>query len=82
MVQGDFDEFDLILAMDKAVYRAIVKYFKDRKDKTKIQLFRQYDPEGVGSGNIHNPYYSNNYTEVYEIIERTCKNLIKLQDAG
>ncbi|CAL5979215.1 Low_molecular weight protein-tyrosine-phosphatase [Hexamita inflata] len=76
----DYDEYDLILAMDKSNYFAILKQLGKQKISDaaqKVKLFRDFDPKG--KGNVMNPYGGEQikYTQVFQIIERTCKNIIQ-----
>ncbi|CAL6076801.1 Low_molecular weight protein-tyrosine-phosphatase [Hexamita inflata] len=73
----DFNNFDLILAMDEDIYEYLINAGKQHKDK--IFMFRDFDP--LGKGDVINPwgYEQNVYTEVFHIIDRTCDNIIKIQ---
>ena len=43
-------------------------------------MFRDYDPNG--KGDVPDPYYSGSFGGVYNIIYRTCINLIAHAKAG
>ena len=36
-------------------------------------MLRDFDPQG--KGNVPDPYYENNFEEVFEIIYRSCEKL-------
>jgi protein-tyrosine phosphatase len=76
---ADLTRFDLILAMDNFNLLSL----KDKMTElgldsisNKVELFRNYDPEG--NGNVPDPYYDGveAFENVYVILERTVKNLI------
>ena len=73
----DLNDFDLILAMDSTNMQNILK-LKDNTaaDTADIKMFRSYDPEG--GTDVPDPYYGglSGFSDVYEIVERTCKNLL------
>lgn len=76
----DYDQFDLILAMDQENYVDIMDAIKGKDPNGKVRMFRSFDPEGPGD--VPDPYYSGNFAEVYDIIERACKNIISLYCDG
>lgn len=70
---SDYDEFDLILAMDKSNFQDIIKEI-GKRDRSKIRMFRDYDPEG--KGDVPDPYYCGRFELVYSIVERTCRSIL------
>lgn len=72
----DFDEFDLILAMDSDNYRNILTLAKSNTHP-KVKLMREFDP--MGKGNVPDPYYGGlqEFQEVYDILNRSMKNLLR-----
>lgn len=67
----DIDEFDYILAMDNSNYRNILKVIDNPQHHAKVQLMRDYDPEGRGE--VPDPYYGGErgFQEVFDILDRT-----------
>ncbi|PID29044.1 MAG: protein tyrosine phosphatase [Candidatus Cloacimonadota bacterium] len=77
--KNDFEYFDLILPMDLANYDNLKKK-SDRKFHEKIKMFRSFDPKTQNpSAEVPDPYFGdqNGFANVYETVERTCKNLLK-----
>lgn len=74
---GDFDDFDLILAMDEDNYESLLSIVTDEQ-KSKVKMFRDFDPEG--GGNVPDPYHGkvDGFEIVYNICYRTCKSLISI----
>jgi protein-tyrosine phosphatase len=72
----DLDAFDYILAMDSSNFRNIHLILKDEKHKPKIQMMRDYDPQG--KGDVPDPYYGGekNFQEVFEILDRTMDGFL------
>ena len=76
---SDLEEYDIILAMDKSNLYHIKELAKGKiKKKAKIRLFREYDPQ-KDSKEVPDPYYGgpDGFSNVYEIVERTCSNLLQ-----
>ena len=73
---SDYEKFDLICAMDESNKSDILSELKGKDPLKKIHLFRDFDPEGTGE--TPDPYYDNRYDIVFDIVDRTVKNMIKL----
>ncbi len=75
----DFEYYDLILAMDLSNLDTLLHECK--KDyRHKVKLFRTYDPETDDTNaEVPDPYYDSEkgFSNVYNIVERTCKNLLQ-----
>ena len=74
----DFDNFDLILAMDKDNYQNLENLaFKHGKSTSNLKLMREFDsiPEDM---NVPDPYYGGDvgFENVYQIVLRSCENLL------
>lgn len=73
---GDFDRFDLIVAMDRsneADLRALAPT-PDAADK--VVVLRDFDPEG-GQGDVPDPYLGEDgFDEVLDVIESSCRGLL------
>ena len=70
----DLQTCDHILAMDRNNLRSIQSAAASPKQKSKVQLFRCHDPEGIGD--VPDPYYDGRFELVFEIVERTAKSLL------
>ena len=71
---ADFDEFDLIVAMDRSNHEHLVALAGG--DETKVRLLRGYG--GDADPDVPDPYFGGNdgFEEVLDIIERNCSLLL------
>jgi protein-tyrosine phosphatase len=86
----DIEDFDLILAMDRANLRDL-KALAGGEAAEKVHLLREFDP-GVGgppfSGaadlDVPDPYYgaSGGFEEVFDLVEAACRGLLDEIRAG
>jgi protein-tyrosine phosphatase len=68
---SDFDEFDLILVMDKHNFADIQALARNNFDRQKVRLL-------LGDRNVPDPYYDDDqFAPVYTLIEGGCKQIIK-----
>jgi protein-tyrosine phosphatase len=75
--EGDFESFDLLVAMDRSNLDALRRLAPDEEARARVSLLREY-----GDGAAHDvpdPYYggSEGFTEVVEIVERNCRALLE-----
>jgi protein-tyrosine phosphatase len=73
--QGDFDGFDLLIAMDRQNEHDLLALARSDADKAKVRLLRSYDD---GELDVPDPYYGgeDGFDEVVEIVERSCRALL------
>jgi len=75
-----FDEFDLILAMDRDNVAAAQAFAPGPDGAAKLRLLREYDPLAVAAGelDVPDPYYGgeDGFEEVLDMVERACDGLI------
>jgi protein-tyrosine phosphatase len=76
VTRGDFDRFDLIVAMD-STNLATLERLAPSAHRGKIRLFREFDPES-GGGDVPDPYYGgpDGFEEVLDIVTRTARALL------
>jgi protein-tyrosine phosphatase len=74
----DFEDFDLILAMDRSNLNNLYRLARGTSGEDKIQLFRDYDPDTRDGKEVPDPYYggSKGFDLVYDMVDRTCRNLL------
>jgi len=74
--RSHFREFDYIMAMDKSNYRDLMFKAETEEEKSRIYLFRDFDPEGTGD--VPDPWYGGPqvFETVLDLVERTCENII------
>jgi protein-tyrosine phosphatase len=86
---ADFEDFDLVLAMDRANLRDLVA-LAGGDAGGRIRLLREFDP-GVGgpssSGgdlDVPDPYYgaSGGFEEVFDLVDAACRGLLEEIRAG
>jgi protein-tyrosine phosphatase len=69
--QSDFDEFDLILVMDKSNFSDVLAMAPSPQAAAKIKLL-------LGNKEVPDPYYDDTLFEpVFDLIENGCKDIIK-----
>jgi protein-tyrosine phosphatase len=67
----DFDEFDLILVMDKSNLKNILSMARNAQDAAKVRLL-------LGDKEVPDPYYDDTQFEpVFKMIEAGCKKIIE-----
>ena len=83
----DFQDFDLILAMDGSNLRNILRLAQSDADRSRVHLLRDFDPTARPGSDVPDPYYGgeNGFAEVFDICERACQGLLaevqkRLQD--
>ncbi|MFK7848465.1 MAG: low molecular weight protein-tyrosine-phosphatase [Rhodothermales bacterium] len=74
---GDFDEYDLILVMDKDNLHNVKQMDPAGKHEAKVKLFRSFDPE-PGDMQVPDPYYGGprGFDDVYQMVDRTSGALL------
>ena len=76
----DFEQFDLLLAMDADNQRELLALAPDTAARGKVRLLREFDPDAVAAGDLEigDPYYSgpDGFALVYDQIEAACRGLL------
>ncbi len=68
---SDFDDFDLIFAMDRQNMRDILAQARNQQDTQKVKLL-------LNDKEVPDPYFDDTRFEpVFELIEGACKDVIK-----
>jgi protein-tyrosine phosphatase len=77
---ADFDDFDLLLAMDRDNARELLARAPDREARAKVRLLREYDLAAVAAGDLDvpDPYYGGAYgfDHVLDLVEAACRGLL------
>jgi len=75
-----FDDFDLIVAMDRQNLADLRLIAPHAAAEGKLRLLREFDPLAVASGELEvpDPYFggADGFEEVLDIVERACVGLI------
>lgn len=76
-----FDDFDLILAMDRQNLADVRSLAPHADHEGKVALLREFDPEAIAAGDLEvpDPYYGGEqgFEDVLDMIERACEGLIE-----
>ena len=75
---NDFDEFDIIYAMDTSNYSNIISLARNEKDRDKVDLIlNEINPRSFQS--VPDPYYGgdNGFQNVYEMLDEACDIIVQ-----
>ncbi len=80
----DFERFDLIVAMDASNRSNLQRQAPSSEAAEKIRLLREFDPFADRGASVPDPYYGgiDGFEKVFEIIERSCYNLLEALETG
>jgi protein-tyrosine phosphatase len=80
VTRADFDEFDLLLAMDGANLAQLRRLAPDEAGRAKVRLLREFDPASAGSDDLDvpDPYYGDGdgFERVLELVQAACAGLL------
>jgi len=79
VVPKDFEEFDYVIAMDRANKGDLLRMAADEAGRAKIELFRNYDPDSPRDADVPDPYYGegDGFERVLNICEAACRGLLQ-----
>ncbi len=82
----DFEDFDLVLAMDRANRRELRALARDASEASKVRLLTEFDPS-IGEGgevDVPDPYYGGDdgFETVLDLVEASCAGLLEQIRAG
>lgn len=80
----DFQNFDLIVAMDSDNRRALENMAASARQAEKIRMLREFDPQGSASDGVPDPYYGGmeGFQRVFRIVERSTQGLLEALERG
>jgi protein-tyrosine phosphatase len=77
---GDFDRYDLILAMDEENRRDLLALAPDDDARVKVRLLREFDPDSAGSADLDvpDPYYGGDdgFDHVLDLVDAATRGLL------
>ena len=75
--RADFDEFDIIYAMDTNNYAHLIALAKSQEEKEKIRMILNEREPGLFQS-VPDPYYGgkNGFKEVYTLLEKACSKIV------
>lgn len=76
VARGDFEGFDLLIAMDRQNRDDLLALARSDEDRQKVRLLRSY---ADGELDVPDPYNGgrDGFTEVVEIVERSCRAMLR-----
>jgi protein-tyrosine phosphatase len=74
----DFEDFDLILAMDASNLRDLRRLAPQESARAKVRLLREFDPAADGDLDVPDPYYEGRggFEEVLDLVQVACTGLL------
>ena len=74
--KDDFEDFDVILTLDKMVHKAIISLATTTHEKSKVVLLLEY-AGSVKQTEVPDPYYGemDGFNLVYEMIDDACEKI-------
>jgi protein-tyrosine phosphatase len=71
---NDFDDFDLIYAMDKSNYQNILSLARNTNDEQKVRLILN-EIHSESDSEVPDPYYggANGFENVYQMLDKVCE---------
>ncbi len=77
---SDFDDFDLLVAMDRRNLGDLRTLAPDDEAREKVRLLRDFDPATAGAPDVDvpDPYYGGErgFEDVLDMVEASCRGLI------
>lgn len=75
---GDFQRFDLLLAVDEEVYGGLLARAPNAAEQHKVRYLRGFDPQAGGDLEVPDPYYGDraDFERVYQLVERAGRGLL------
>jgi protein-tyrosine phosphatase len=77
---ADFEDFDLLLAMDRENERELLARAPDEEARAKVRLLREFDPASVAAGDLDvpDPYYcgAQGFEQVLDLVTAACRGLL------
>jgi protein-tyrosine phosphatase len=78
---ADFEDFDLLLAMDGDNARELRRQAPGDEERAKVRLLREFDPASAGAADLDvpDPYYGadGGFDEVFELVHAACAGLLE-----
>jgi protein-tyrosine phosphatase len=86
--RADFDDFDLLIAMDRKNLADLRRLASDERARSRIRLLREFDPASAGLGvdelDVPDPYYGGprGFGDVLDLVHAACEGLLAQIRAG
>jgi low molecular weight protein-tyrosine phosphatase len=80
VASNDFENFDLVLAMDRENLRELRQLAPSEQARAKVRLLREFDPASAGRHDLDvpDPYYGgpNGFEDVLDLVQAACQGLL------
>ena len=77
---SEFDDLDLVLASDEGHVRALQRLARTPRNRAKIRLVREFDPEAVAAGTLEtsDPWYGGDehFARCFQEVEAACHGIL------
>ena len=79
----DFKKFDMLLAMDRTNYLVLLDMDKSGTDSERVYMMRAFDPDVQQELDVPDPYFGgdNGFEDVYQMLDRSCENLLDILES-
>ena len=79
LLDTDFDNFDLLIAMDKSNVTELQARAPNAAGKVKIKLLRDFDASSPKGAEVPDPYYGRpeDFRLMFNLVEAACKGLFE-----
>ena len=76
--RGDFDRFDLVLALDEENVRDLRKLAPNEEARARIRLLREFDASAGPGAEVPDPYYGgpDGFEQGFDICLAACRGLL------
>jgi protein-tyrosine phosphatase len=80
----DWDRFDLLLAADGTVERALLRTAPDEAARAKVRRMTDFGPDAGHVADVPDPYYggADGFARVYDLLDRACTGLLEHVTTG
>lgn len=81
---SDFEDFSLLLAMDRSNLRDLQRLAPDEEAAARVRLLREFDPAPSSDLDVPDPYYGGpgGFEEVLDLVQAACAGLLAEIRAG
>jgi protein-tyrosine phosphatase len=80
VLAGDFEDFDLLLAMDHDNHAELLRRAPDQEARAKVRYLREFDAQSRERGTLEvpDPYYGGErgFDDVLDLVEAACAGLL------
>jgi protein-tyrosine phosphatase len=75
---SDFEDFDLLLAMDRSNLHDLRRLAPDEQAAARVRLLREFDPNSDGDLDVPDPYYGGpgGFEQVLDLVQAACAGLL------